>query len=62
MRFSTLTVASAVLFCLATAYHWAMPLTIILTVFLCIFLFFSCYMTAFHYAFSFSGGGKMGKK
>lgn len=55
------TLASAALFCLAIAYHWAMPIAVILVAFLCVSLFFSCYMTAFHHAFSFNGGGMMGK-
>ena len=55
------TLASAALFCLAIAYHWAMPIAVALGAFLCVSLFFSCYMTAFHHAFSFNGGGMMGK-
>ena len=56
-----LTLASAAFFGLAILCHWAVPMAIILAVLLCVSLFFSCYMTAFHHAFSFSGGGMMGK-
>ena len=56
---ATLTVA--ILMCHAVFCDWSMPITIILAVLLCFSLFFSCYMTAFHHAFSFSGGGMMGK-
>jgi len=51
----------AVLLCLAVFCNWALPVTIILAVLLFVSLFFSFYMTAFHHAFSFSGGGMMGR-
>jgi SAM-dependent methyltransferase len=55
------TLAITILLCLAVFCDWLMPITIILAVLLCFSLFFSCYMTAFHHAFSFDGGGMMGK-
>ena len=55
------TLAIAILLCLAVFLDWLMPITFSLAVLLCISLFFSCYMMAFHHAFSFDGGGMMGK-
>ncbi len=55
------TLAIAILLCLAVFLDWLMPITFTLAVLLCISLFFSCYMMAFHHAFSFDGGGMMGK-
>lgn len=51
----------AILLCLSIFCKWIIPIAIFLAVLLCISLFFSSYMTAFHHAFSFSGGGMMGK-
>ncbi len=55
------TLFCAILLCLAAFRDWLMSITITLSVVLCFSLFFSCYMTAFHHAFSFDGGGMMGK-
>lgn len=52
---------SAVLCVLAVACHWATPLCVVMAVALCVSLLFACLMTAFHHAFSFSGGGMMGR-
>ena len=51
----------AILLCFSIFCKWIIPIAIFLAVLLCISLFFSSYMTAFHHAFSFSGGGMMGK-
>ncbi len=59
--FYLMTLVSAVLLGLTVFYAWPMSFIMILAVVLCVSLFFSCYMTAFHHAFSFCGGGMMGK-
>ena len=51
----------AILLCFSIFCKWIIPIAIFLAFLLCISLFFSSYMTAFHHAFSFSGGGMMGK-
>ncbi len=57
----TITLAGIVLLYFSIVYHWAVLVIIMIALLLSISLFFSCYMTAFHHAFSFGGGGMMGK-
>ena len=55
------TLSIAVLLFFSVFCGWMIPVTVILAVLFGVSLFFSLYMTAFHHAFSFSGGGMMGK-
>ncbi len=56
-----LSLAAAVLLCLSVILGWQWYFTAILSLSLCVAVFFAFYMSAFHHAFSFNGGGMMGK-
>lgn len=55
------TLSIAILLLFSVICGCIIPVSVFLAVLLGVSLFFSLYMTAFHHAFSFSGGGMMGK-